>query len=93
MNVIFLGAYRRHGVSGKTGKSYDMCKLLVAVPAQSKTTDQFEYIHHGMNVQELDLSPVALSQFADVKPSQKIDVAVEPKPDNMNRNWVVAVNG
>lgn len=88
MQVIYISASRRHGISAKTGNSYDLCKLCYGVPMESKKTESYDFIGHGLNTQEIDLDPTSLSDFVDCVPGTPISVSIAPQPSNLTKTWV-----
>jgi hypothetical protein len=90
MEVIFIGANRRHGIS-KSGNPYDISKFVYAVPLKEVSREGMEYIGCGGDVREMDIKPEAISAFSSCKIGQTVKVRLEPKPENPNRNWVVGL--
>jgi hypothetical protein len=88
MKVFFIGVSVRRGVS-KKGNDYEISKLFYGVPAESKTTDAYRYVAYGMEVREVDLNPASVHEFSDIVPGTEVDLVVEPKGNNLSRNWVV----
>jgi hypothetical protein len=90
MEVIFIGANRRHGIS-KSGNAYDISKFVYAVPLQPVSREGMEYVGAGGDVRELDLKPDVIDAFRGLKIGQTVKVKLEPKPDSPSRNWVVGL--
>jgi hypothetical protein len=86
MKVVFIGASRRHGVSGKTGNAYDICELAHAWPIEPKRTEAYVFEGHGCSERTIELAPGALVQFAKVKVGQEVSITMEPNPRNPERN-------
>ena len=96
LEINFFSVSHRTGISGKTNKPYDVCKLGYIVPLQDKEGAQYHFRQHGSEVKELDLSPQALDSFRDCKINDKVLVKLAPNPENPVRNFVVelvSVNG
>jgi hypothetical protein len=93
MKITYIGANHRVGKSAKTGRSYDMARLLYAIPDSDSTKPDNVYRAHGHRVIEMDMVPSALSQFASCKPFTEVDITVEPVPENPSRNQVTGVVG
>jgi hypothetical protein len=97
MEVIFIGASVREGISAKNGRPYEIGEVSYAVPDEpgTKKTDDgklaWTYSCHGYRVQNIDLSPEKLSAFSQVKPLSTINLDIQPKPSNPRVNWVIGV--
>lgn len=91
MKVTYCGINRRKGVSQKTGNDYDISDLVYLIPFKGKRTDSYNYQGHGHEVKTLSADPACLDDFAAIKLGQEIDVALEPKPENPQHNWVVGL--
>ena len=88
MKAIFLSATRRFGKSSKTGNDYDMCMISIAVPVENVTTANMTFQGFGFEAKEIDLNPLVMAQFANVKPFTEVDLVIEPTPKNFSRTWV-----
>jgi len=90
MPFRYLGVTHDAGVSKKTGRSYDMCRVLVASDAKAARRADRKAAH-GFEQDQFDLDPNAIGQFARVQPFSLIDLQFEPNPNNPRINWVVGI--
>ncbi|YCO05172.1 hypothetical protein ACB087_16970 [Vibrio sp. VNB-15] len=92
MKVVFLGISQRKGISNKgMGNPYEMNKIHLAVPMDEIHTQHMTSTGFGVQERQLDIDPLCLPQFQQLKPFVEIDVTVEPKPNNFNQTWVVGL--
>lgn len=98
MQVTYIGASCRTGVSQKSGNAYTIAELLYAVPDENavKKDDNgaliWNYVGHGSKTRTLPIDPSKMSQFSGVKPFEEIVITLEPQPDNPTKNWVVGLD-
>ena len=89
--MMVIGAFHAAGISKGTQKPYTISKLIYARQIQQVEREGRTVIGHGMESQEIDLDPQAVTQFAGKKFPALMEVKIECKPDNPQRNWVVGV--
>ena len=97
MEIQYVGANCRQGVSEKTGRPYTIAEVLYMIGddhAEKKSEDGsiiWRYTAFGNKVRSLPVYPSKLSAFEKVKPGDLIQVALEPNPENPTRNFVVGL--
>jgi len=67
MKAICAGVTRQHGNSKKTGKPYDMARVIILQPVEVVANVDFSREGHGYQAVEIDLDAGALPRFASVK--------------------------
>lgn len=67
MKALIAGVSRQHGNSKKTGKPYDMARVVTLQPIEVVATSDFSREGHGYVTAEIDLDPAALPRFAGLK--------------------------
>jgi len=67
MKATVIGVTRMNGKSKKTGRPYDMARILVLQPVDINTTEDYIKAGFGYQAAELDLRPDAISKFGQVK--------------------------
>lgn len=88
MKAHVIGVSRINGTSNKSGKlkDYDMGKLLVLQPIEPKAKEDkeagtcFAVSGYGYETMEVDLDPVALIQFKDVRFPCVLDLEMDQRP-------------
>jgi hypothetical protein len=92
MKVIFMGISIRKGISNKgQGSPYEMNKIHFATPISPIDSANMSYSGYGLQEQTLDVDPLCIKQFEQVKPLSEVNVIVEPKPTNFSQTWVVGL--
>jgi hypothetical protein len=97
MEVRFVGANRRKGVSEKTGREYDIAEVVYMVPDEPGTKKHddgstiWSYACHGCKVQTVPLHGDALSTFGKVQPGDVVSLKIEPDPRNPRRTHVIGI--
>jgi len=92
MKVVFMGISQRSGVSNKgQGNPYEMSKIHLAMPIDEISTPHMTASGIGYQERQLDIDPLCISQFQQLKPFSNVDVKVEPKPNNFSQTWVVGL--
>lgn len=97
MEINFIGANVRQGVSERTNKPYTVAEVLYATPDQSgekrneDNSVRWVYTAYGCKVRSIPIDPTAIHQFKACKPGSPVNLKLEPQPDNPSRNWVVGV--
>ncbi len=75
MKASCIGISRQHGISKKTGKPYDMARVMTLQPIEVIATQDFSRDGYGYQSVEIDVEPSALSKFAGVKFPCELDLA------------------
>lgn len=91
IQVQFVSASRRSGISKKSGAKYDMCNLAYALPLEAVDTQNMTFAGHGFEVMEINLSPEKIGDFAGLELGQQIEVALSADPRNANRNICIGL--
>lgn len=77
MRVTALGAYFMKGTAQKTGKAYDMAKLVIRTPIEIVANPNMKRGGYGNTCTELDMEPEALKKFAFDYPPEGIELDLE----------------
>lgn len=97
MEVQYIGANCRQGVSEKNGRPYTIAEILYMIAdehSEKKSEDGniiWRYTAFGNKVRSLPLDPSKLSAFDKCKPGDLVQVQLEPNPENPTRNFVVGL--
>lgn len=67
MKALCAGISRQHGNSKKTGKPYDMARVITLQPIEVVSNPDFSREGYGFQAVEIDLDPACLPRFAGVK--------------------------
>lgn len=93
MKVVFMGISQRSGISNKgQGNPYEMSKIHLATPIEAINAQHMTATGLGYQERQLDIDPLCVELFQQVKPFSNIDVKVEPKPNNFSQTWVVGIS-
>lgn len=90
MKVKFFNAARRHG-TGKNGKDFDFTQMEAVVPLEKVANAKFNQSGHGFDTKQIGMRPDVLEQCAGLKLGQEVEIVLEPREDNPERNWITAV--
>ncbi|MDP2760597.1 MAG: hypothetical protein Q8O64_09390 [Sideroxyarcus sp.] len=82
MKAQVVGFSRMSGTSQKTGRAYDMCKVVILQPSQNASTEHFNRASVGYEAVELDALPDAQAAFLAIP---KFPALVDLKIDNIVR--------
>jgi len=95
MKVLVLGVVHMNGLSKKSTppKPYDMTRIMYAVEITPIDTQDRKLQGYGFETRNLDLDPVALPQFKDVKFPSYLDLDVQVDPANLRRNICKGLQG
>lgn len=77
MRVTAIGAYFMKGTAQKTGKAYDMAKLVIRTPIEIVANQNMQRGGYGYSVTELDMEPEALKKFAFDYPPEGLELDLE----------------
>ena len=97
MEIQYIGANCRSGVSEKSGRPYTIAELIYMVPDEHGKKESesgqviWTYTAFGNKVRTLPVDPTKLSAFEKVNAGAMIQVQLEPNPDNPTRNHVVGL--
>ena len=97
MEVQYVGANCRQGVSEKNGRPYTIAEVLYMIAdehSEKKSEDGniiWRYTAFGNKVRSLPCDPSKLSAFEKCKPGDLVQVQLEPNPENPTRNFVVGL--
>ena len=92
MQVIYLNATRRNGISYKksaAGVPYDICNLSYLIPVEPTAKENMTFAGYGYEVREIELDVNSMAAFANAKPLTQIELILSPKPTRPSVNWVI----
>lgn len=92
VKVQFIGASRRTGKAKDTGNPYDICMFSYLVPMEPKKTEQMQFLCHGSQAKEVEMSPDVLNQCAGIEAGAWVNVELSPNPMNMQKNIITKVS-
>ena len=94
MKLVLLGASHSKGISGKTGKPYEIADIFYGKKPRAWTTDKGSCSTFGFDVGEdggsmtFVVSDEILKQFESTAFPVLADVQTEPNPENPEQNFV-----
>jgi hypothetical protein len=97
MEITFIGANCRKGVSEKTGNAYEISELVYAIPDEDghkrneDGSTRWVYTGVGFRTLSLPLDPSKVRDFQGCELGKVYPVSLEPQPDNPSRNWVTGL--
>lgn len=90
--LMVLGVFYTHGVSKKTGSPYSISKVIYGREISPVKTEARSVEGFGFEAQDMDLDPMAVMAFKDMKFPALIDCKIECQPNNPQRNWITGLS-